>query len=256
MIYFFKFFQHIVMEFQRNDHNWIFGPTGETDPIIINSGRWSHQRKYREFSTIDVFLISFLAPRPSLDGRLTAYISVLHLPHVVYHSVTPHCSNHRSKPSANPTTSGWYATAIAPWRPSIKGEYRSSFSTNSEPDLHSSFKPPSPSFSSVYSFGTHANHLHHLRHSASRRLSIISSVTQRRSLEEGHKKDPTQCHQTWLVFWRCWLHVLDSSRSVRLLYVPVLDGFSFSCVHSSPAPARATLISSSSLLSPLEVFSL
>jgi hypothetical protein len=47
---------------------------------------------------------------------------------------------------------------------------------------------------------------------------------------------------------------LDSSGIVRLLCVPVLDGFSFSCVHSSPDPAQATLISSSSLLSPLEVF--
>jgi hypothetical protein len=73
----------------------------------------------------------------------------------------------------------------------IKEEYRSSFSTTSEPDIHLSFKPPSPSFSSGYSFGTHANHLHQLRHLGSRRLSILSLVTQRRSLEEGHKKDPT-----------------------------------------------------------------
>jgi hypothetical protein len=153
------------MEFLRNDHNWIFGCTGQTDPIIINSGLWSHQRKYREFSTIDVFLISFLAPRPSLDSRLTTYIYVLHLSRVVYHFVTPHRSSHRSKISANPITSGWYAIAVAPWWPSIKGEYRSSFSTTSEPDLHSSFKPPSPSFSSHCSFSAHANYLH-LRHSA------------------------------------------------------------------------------------------
>jgi hypothetical protein len=84
-----------------------------------------------------------------------------------------------------------------------KGEYLSSFSTTSEPDLHSSFKPLSPSFSSGCSFGTHANHLHHLWQSASRRISIISSVTQRRSLEQGHRKDPTRCCQPWLMFWRC-----------------------------------------------------
>jgi hypothetical protein len=79
-------------------------------------------------------------------------------------------------------------------------------------------------------------------------------VTQRRRLEEDHKKDPTRCRQTWFVFWRCWFHLLDSSRIVRPLCVPVIDGFSFSCVHSSSAPARATLISSSSLLSSLEAF--
>jgi hypothetical protein len=31
-----------------------------------------------------------------------------------------------------------------------------------------------------------------------------------------------------------WFHLLDSSRTVRLLCVPILDGFSFSSVHSSP----------------------
>jgi hypothetical protein len=42
-----------------------------------------------------------------------------------------------------------------------------------------------------------------LWHSVSRRISIISSVTQRRSLEQGHRKDPTRCCQPLLMFWRC-----------------------------------------------------
>jgi hypothetical protein len=39
-----------------------------------------------------------------------------------------------------------------------------------------------------------------------------------------------------------WFRMLDSSSTVRLLCVPVIDSFSFSCVHSSPASSRATLM--------------
>jgi hypothetical protein len=190
------------MEFLRNDHNWIFGPTRETGPIIINSGRWSNENT--ENSWPYKFFSSHFFHH---DQVLTVVWPPTYMcPTCLVFSITPsppHRSSHRSKPSTNPTTSGWYATVVAPWRPSIKGEYRSLFSTTSEPDLHSSFKPPSPSFSSGCSFGTHANHLHHLWHSASRRLSVISSVTQRKSLEQGHRKDPTRCCQPWLIFWRC-----------------------------------------------------
>jgi hypothetical protein len=153
-------------------------------------------------------LVFFSKSWSFLSSHLTAYISVLHLPRVVYHSITPHRSNHRSKPSANPTTSGWYATAVAPWRPSIKGEYCSSFSTTSEPDLHSNFKPPSPTFSSDCSFGAHANHLDQLWHSASRRLPS-SLVTQKRSPRRRPQKgsdpiSPTMDHFIEMCDLECW----------------------------------------------------
>jgi hypothetical protein len=162
---------------------------------------------------------------------------------------------------------------------SLKGEHISSI------PYHLQTLPPIElyaTFTSSTPLSKHTGHFHCLRHSLSiklfplsfptmwrrvkllqlsvlspslfpeaRPLKVGANITKknsRREPQEGTNPTPPTMDRS------VWFRLLDSSRTVRLLCDPVLDGFSLSCIHSSPTPSQVTLIFSSSMLSPLEVF--